>query len=140
MDVARLVSERSKDRSTKIGSVLVGPDREIRSTGYNGFPRGVNDDVDARHERPAKYMVTEHAERNCLYNAARAGICTNGCVMYVSGMLPCSDCARAIIQCGITDVYVESMECTNKGMDWNEHARVAQEMLMEAGVKLHLVK
>ena len=66
------VAEWSKDRSTKVGCVVIGPDREVRSMGYNGFPRGINDEIERRHARPDKY--TEHAERNAIYNAARVGV------------------------------------------------------------------
>ena len=101
--LADVVAEKSKDRSTKVGVVVVGPDREIRSTGYNGFPRGINDDIDERHERPAKYDWTEHAERNAVYNAARMGQSLKDCTMYFNWEpCPCVDCARAIIQAGIT--------------------------------------
>src|SRR5678816_3286831 len=79
---AARIATWSKDRSTKVGCVIVGPSREIRSTGYNGFPRGVNDDVDERHARPMKYAYCEHAERNAIYNAARVGIPLEGCTLY----------------------------------------------------------
>lgn len=53
----------------KTGAIVVGPDREIRATGYNGLVRGVNDDIPERMERPTKYDFFEHAERNAVYNA-----------------------------------------------------------------------
>lgn len=55
MELAKLVATWSKDTSTKTGAVIVGPDKEIRATGYNGFVRGVDDDVFERFERPTKY-------------------------------------------------------------------------------------
>ena len=61
--IAELIAKKSKDRSKKIGAIIVGEGNEIRSTGFNGFPRGVNDDVDDRHDRPAKYAWTEHGAR-----------------------------------------------------------------------------
>ena len=69
MDVAKLVATWSKDTSTKVGAVVVGPDKEIRSTGYNGLVRGVDDNIPERMERPTKYDFFEHAERNAVYNA-----------------------------------------------------------------------
>src|SRR5258708_2603107 len=54
MNIARAVSMRSKDHSRKVGCVIVGPDNEIRATGYNSFPRGINDNAPERHERPEK--------------------------------------------------------------------------------------
>ncbi len=74
--ICRHVASRSKDPNTQIGCVIVGPAHEIRSTGYNSFPRGIRDDVPERLGRPAKYLWMEHAERNAIYNAARAGTST----------------------------------------------------------------
>ena len=73
LSMAKLIATWSRDRSTKVGAVIVGPNREVRSVGYNGFPRGVNDAIESRYERPGKYDWTEHAERNAIYNAARYG-------------------------------------------------------------------
>ena len=58
-DMANLVAKKSKDQSTQIGAVIVGPDNEIRSTGYNSFPKGLNDDLQERQERPEKYYWIE---------------------------------------------------------------------------------
>ena len=81
MELAKLVATWSKDTSTKTGAVIVGPDKEIRATGYNGFVRGVDDDVFERFERPTKYDFFEHAERNAVYNACLCGTCVKGCVL-----------------------------------------------------------
>jgi len=132
--MADLVAEKSKDRSTKIGAVIVGPDHEVRSTGYNGFPRGVDDNVDERHERPAKYMWTEHGERNAIFNAARNGVHTLGCTMYLNCWYPCADCARAVIQAGIVRVVVRRDRANPVGSRWEESCAVGSRMLYEAGV------
>ena len=79
------ISEWSKDPTTRVGCVIVGPSNEVRSIGFNGFPRGVNDDDPSRYDRPAKYMWTEHAERNAIYNAARIGVALENCRMYCRG-------------------------------------------------------
>ena len=70
LNIAEEVKQKSKDRRTKIGAVIVGKDHEIITTGYNSFPRGINDDVEERQVRPEKYYWFEHAERNALYKAA----------------------------------------------------------------------
>ena len=103
MDLALHIAGWSKDTSTHVGCIIVGEDKAIRSVGYNGFPRGVNDEVPERYERPLKYMWTEHAERNAIYNSSRMGLSLQNCIMYLNGDhgFPCSECARAIIQCGI---------------------------------------
>ena len=129
-EVCEVVAKRSKDTSTKFGCVIVGPDREIRSTGYNSFPRGINDNDPARFERPYKYHFFEHAERNAFYNAARMGTSTKGCTMYIAG-LPCSGCARSIIQCGIKEVVVKSILVPER---WLETCQAGLQMMLEAGV------
>jgi dCMP deaminase len=139
LDLAVFVSKKSKDKSTKCGCVIVGPSKEIRSTGYNSFPRGLNDDVESRQERPEKYMWIEHAERNAIYNAALAGISLDGCTIY-QDWLPCCDCARAIIQSGIEFVVVDSGSGKNGDSKWDERwgekMSVSQMMLDECGVEL----
>lgn len=123
----------SKDKSSKVGAIAVGPDNEIRSVGYNGFPRGINDDIEERYERPDKYLFTEHAERNCVYNAARMGTSLKDCTMYLQ-WFPCADCARAIIQSGITKIFATNPDLSHSR--WGEHFRAAKQMLEEAGVEI----
>lgn len=138
LKMAELVASKSKDRSTKVGAVLVGPDNEIRSTGFNGFPRGIDDDVEDRHVRPSKYEWTEHAERNAILNAARCGIVTKGCTLYINFCpIPCTACARAVIQAGIVRVVGKRTKTfTGKGDHWSENLRIAEEMCREAGIEL----
>lgn len=133
--IAEQVAVKSKDRSVKFGAVIVGPDNEIRSTGFNGFPRGIDDNIKSRHKRPEKYCWTEHAERNAIYNAARCGIATKGCSIVVNGP-PCNDCARAIIQAGITKVYYCNPPNTGPGSMLHDDKLFERtmEMLKEAGV------
>jgi len=137
--MADFVAQKSKDRMTKIGAVIVGPHHEVRSIGFNGFPRGVDDDIAARHLRPAKYLWTEHAERNAIYNAARMGTSLQGCTIYITS--PCSDCARAIIQAGIVKVVARPYP-PGKGMgemsEWTENFATGLVMLQEAGVEFVL--
>lgn len=102
MKQAELVASKSKDDSTKVGAVLVRNNNAF-STGYNGFPRGVDDTIPERHERPAKYDWTVHSELNCLLNAAREGFGTYGTTMYVT-LCPCKGCAGAIVQAGVKRV------------------------------------
>lgn len=134
--MAGLVAEKSKDRSTKVGCVLVGPNNEVRSTGFNGFPRGIDDTVDARHERPAKYAWTEHAERNAIYNAARHGTPLDGCKAYVQ-LFPCIDCARALVQAGIKEVV--SLEPDLSNAIWGESFQTSLALFNEAGLKVRYV-
>lgn len=141
LELAKLVASWSKDRSTQVGSVAIGPNREILSVGYNGFPRGVNDDIEKRHERPLKYAFTEHSERNLFFNATRIGVSLNGSNLYCTHF-PCSDCARGIIQTGINKLFFledRSEEAKKFRERTFESSICALAMLQEAGVPCYIV-
>jgi dCMP deaminase len=135
--LAQAVGEWSKDRSRKVGCVIVDNERGIRAIGYNGFPRGVEDSFEARHSRPAKYLWTEHAERNAIYQAARMGVSLDGCTMYLP-WFPCMDCARAIVQVGIKRLVAFQPDITDK--QWGEHFVAALELFKEAGTSIELIE
>ncbi len=133
INIAEQVKLKSKDNNTKSGVVLVGKNNEIVSTGYNSFPRGINDDVVERQDKPEKYFWFEHAERNCIYNAARIGVSTLGTTMYMTCGISCADCARAIISAGVEKIVLRS----GKGAmspKWQESAERSNQMFKEAGI------
>jgi dCMP deaminase len=131
METAKIWAKRSKDPSTQVGCCILGPDNEVRSVGYNGFPRGMNDDLEERYKRPLKYKYTEHAERNAMYNALRMGLGLKDCVLYTT-MSPCCDCARGIIQTGIKKVIIASELVPNR---WFEDFKLAAQMLREVEIE-----
>jgi len=134
LGICRMVATRSKDPNTQVGCVIVGPAHEIRSTGYNSFPRGIRDDVPERLERPMKYLWIEHAERNAICNAARCGTPLEGCTIYVE-IMPCMDCARAIVQAGISTVAISGERMKQYSSEYyNEHFGMVEVLFREAGV------
>lgn len=137
MGLARHASSRSKDRSTKVGCVLVGPDNEVLSTGYNSFPRGIDDAVEDRHQRPAKYRWIEHAERNAIYNAARCGTRLKGARAYLP-WFPCMDCARALVQAGIVEIVCHEPDLTLAR--WGQDFADAQTLFAEAGLAVRFTE
>lgn len=137
MSLATNVATRSKDRSTKVGCLIVGPDNEIRATGYNSFPRGINDDVEERHARPEKYLWTEHAERNAVYAAARVGTPLKDCRAFLP-WFPCMDCARGFIQVGIVEVVCHEPDLATP--KWGEEFKRVLEMFDEAKVAVRYVE
>lgn len=144
MSMAYFVSMKSKDPSSRIGAILVGPENEVLSLGYNGLPRGVKDDLEEREERPIKYAFYEHGERNAIYNAARTGVQTVGSKCYTQGT-PCADCARALIQAGIREVIVdyrwdENPKRSGSRAAWLKSAEVSLAMFKETGVKLRVYR
>lgn len=134
IDRAKYVAKYSKDTNTKTGAVIVNDDNIELVSGYNGFPRGADDNNHPnRYEKPEKYFWTEHSERNCLYNAARLGISTNGAKMYCT-YFPCADCSRAIIQGGIKKLFTEKPDLNHH--KWGESWTEAIIMLRECGVQI----
>lgn len=92
------VASWSKDPSTKVGAVIVRPDRTIASVGYNGFPRGVRDEPNRLSDRETKYALTVHAEMNAILSAAES---VQGYTLYTTPCLSCDRCAVHVIQAGI---------------------------------------
>ena len=127
MGFARHAATKSKD-STQVGAILVGPEREVRLTAYNGPPRRVRD-IPERRERPTKYLFASHAEQNLVAFAARSGIRTEGCTVYVTHY-PCSACARSLIQAGVAKVVIGNGSTSMP----EEEFQASATMFSEAGV------
>lgn len=140
---AYLVATKSKDPSTKIGSVIVKDEKRPILFGYNGFPVGVEDKPE-RMERPEKYMYTEHSERNAIYCGAAFGIACKDTTLYTQG-LPCCDCARGIIQARIKKVvihlqYENIFRNTHIYTDtWEKSQAASKTMLTEAGIEIKVI-
>jgi dCMP deaminase len=133
IQMARLVSQKSRDPSTKHGCVLVNSeDHTVLSIGYNGLPRGM--EYDEKYlQRPQKLFYFEHAERNAVYGAKCNGVGLIGATAYITGY-SCSDCARALIQCGIKHVKIPA---DSKMVDrWKDSCLAAIEMFQLRGVSL----
>jgi dCMP deaminase len=129
----------SPDPKTKIGCIIVRPDKSILSEACNTYPKGVVDTIPDRTESPLKYLWIEHAERNAIYLAARQGFSTEGCTMFID-LSPCVDCARAIIQAGLAEVVINNDRTTEYSSDrYAGELSMALEMLAEAGVAVRFV-
>jgi len=115
MSVAHLSAMRSKDPSTQVGACIVNEQNRIVGIGYNGFPSGCSDDTlpwgrEAKDPLDTKYMYVCHAEMNAILNRNTSD--TRGCRMYVV-LFPCNECAKLIIQSGITEViYLEDSKAS----------------------------
>lgn len=124
LNLAKTVSSYSKDPSTKVGAVIVDDDDNVRTIGYNGFPRGVKDTEERLNDRSIKYPLTVHAELNAICTCARVGTPTKGASM-VCTHFPCADCAGAIVQSGFKEVVViaPSEDFDSRWNEANAHAR-----------------
>lgn len=130
MGLAHLSALRSKDPNTQVGACIIDQDKKVVSIGYNGMPRGCNDQ-DFPWARDGgfletKYAFVVHAELNAILNSPRP---VNGCTLYVS-LFPCNECAKAIIQSGIKKIIYESDK-----YDGTEGNIASKKMLDEAGVE-----
>ena len=133
LKLAKHISKWSKDPSTQVGCVVVGPDRELRSTGFNGLPRGIEDNEQRLNNREIKYPLICHAEENAIMHAARIGMSLKDCTAYVTWP-PCTRCARSLIQAGIsTIVYPKDIEIPDR---WMEDFNLSLNMLKEANISL----
>lgn len=135
-------SRLSKDPSTRVGSVIVGPDREILSAGFNGFPRGIADTQERLHNRDMKLKLVVHAEMNALLAAARTGMRLKGCTLYLAatddtgliwGGCPCTRCTVEIIQVGISEIV--SYPVKTVPSRWHDDIALANSLVIEAGIK-----
>ena len=131
MGIAALSAMRSKDPSTQVGACIVNSDKRILSMGYNGMPRCCSDDVFPwdREGAPldSKYLFVCHAELNAILNCAMGSV--RGCTVYTTPF-PCNECAKAIIQAGITEVvYMSDKYATT------DSTLAAKRMFDTAGVK-----
>jgi dCMP deaminase len=132
----------SKDPNTQVGAVIIGPDMETRSTGFNGFPRGIADTAERLADRELKNRLMVHAERNAICNAARIGTALKGCTLYllatddtggVWGGCPCTACTIEVIQAGIIEVV--SLPFKTAPSRWADDIKFAHSLLSEAGVR-----
>ena len=128
LEMARNASGWSKDPSTKVGSIIVDDDKRVISVGYNGFPKGVDDD-ERLNDRQEKYKVIVHAERNALLFANKD---VKGCSIYTYPFMPCSVCAGMIIQAGIKRVVTVE----NDNLRWQQDFKVSRGLFNESGLTL----
>jgi dCMP deaminase len=138
---AEIISKWSKDPSTKVGAIVVNEKRVILGTGYNGFPRKV-DDCEARYnDRDLKYKLVVHAEVNACLQALAAGIHGHTTLyVYPTIMNPpcCPECTKIIIQSGINRIV--AWKNGPMSSHWKEMSKYSEMMLTEANVVVDLIE
>ena len=131
MSMAHLSALRSKDPNTQVGACIVNKDKRVVGLGYNGFPRGCEDDLFPWNREgkflDTKYPYVVHAELNAILNSIQN---LDGCTIYVS-LFPCNECAKAIIQSGIKCVVYHSDKYN--GTEGNV---ASKKMFRDAGIEL----
>lgn len=138
-NLAKEYSTWSKDPSTKVGSIAVDPtSKRILSGGYNGFPRGMDDNEERLNDRTLKYLYVVHAEKNMIYNATLSGISLNGAHIYVYGLPICSECAKGLIQVGVKKVFIQESSILKSDF-WHDSWKASNSMFEECGVEVEVV-
>ena len=131
LQLAATVASWSKDPSSKVGAVIVSPDRGMVIPGYNGFPRGIDDRESRFLDKSWKLSVILHAEMNAVLTAKQD---LKGWHMYVTHH-PCSNCSSVMVQAGIASVHYY----TNQDFEtrWADSLKIAREILSEGGLSIH---
>tara|TARA_B110000503_G_scaffold57388_1_gene91954 strand:+ start:3383 stop:3904 length:522 start_codon:yes stop_codon:yes gene_type:complete len=139
MDMAKMISNWSKDPSSQIGAVAINDERRILATGYNGFPKGIADTEERLNNKDEKYPRIVHAEMNALMNALYSGVSLKDATLYVYGLPVCPSCTKCVIQAGIKRVVIPATK-TDKGnwqQVWEEQSLP---MYKESGVQVTLLE
>lgn len=134
LELAKHIAQWSKDPSTKVGAVIVRPDRTIASVGYNGFPRGVWDQAERYNDRQQKYPMVVHAEMNAILSSKEP---LSGYTIYVNPVSPCATCSGAIIQSGIKRVV--ALAAIGSLPNWTEHTKITRLMYQEAEIRFEIL-
>lgn len=137
MGISDAVAQLSKDPSTKVGAIAINDDGIILSVGYNGFPRGVNDDPARYADRETKYKLISHAEQNLVAQAAYAGHSLKGSTVILSGLYPCSSCTKSLIQAGVKKIITPPPGDNER---WAEDAKWSKILLDESSVEVIYVE
>ena len=131
LKVVEAVANLSKNPKRRVGAGIFTPDAHLVSTGYNDLSRGIPH-IGLMYQQPEKDKYLAHAEENAIAQAARYGHATDGCEMLVTGLQPCSRCARLIVQAGIIEVYYPVLDVVDP--KWEEDFVFARNILSDGGV------
>lgn len=132
MGEAKHVATASRDPSSQCGAVIVRPDKTVASQGFNGFPKGMNDDPALYANRDEKIKRVLHAEENAILFAGER---LHGYTIYIQPFLPCAHCALVIIQAGIKRVVAPALATHPER--WKDDMARALRYFAECGVECH---
>lgn len=113
MKIAETVATKSKDPSSKMGCVIVDPNKRVVSLGYNGMLQGADESKMTLAERPMKYYFAIHSEMNALIFARRD---LTGCTVY-NRVATCENCLKYCLQAGIKRFVYEELRVHSHSTD-----------------------
>lgn len=133
LDLAKKISTKSKDPSTKVGAIIVDENNRPVSFGYNGLPQKIQDTDNRLNNRELKYKLIIHGEMNAFIFAQRS---IRNCTLYTWPFLPCTNCATVFIQAGICRV----VSPINTNERWKENLNLSKELFREAHVSVEEIE
>jgi dCMP deaminase len=131
LNLAEHIAGWSKDPSTQTGAVIVDKDRRVVSVGYNGIPKGIEDEAKYLNDREIKYATIIHCEHNALIFAKRS---IEGCVLYTWPFSSCSNCTSMFIQAGIAK-FISPATPDRLKERWKESMKLAEKLCEDAGTE-----
>ncbi len=142
LHLAKHIASWSKDPSTKVGAILVNDQKIVVGMGYNGFARGVHDEVNRYLDRERKYKFVVHAEVNAIL---QAGEKAKGTTLYVypSFMLPpiCHECCKFAIQAGVKKIVGFFPDVNEERIKrWADSINISKTMCGEASIEYEGIK
>ena len=137
LPIAQAIAQLSKDPSTKIGCLALNDDGIVLAVGYNGFPRGVDDSHHRYEDRETKYKLISHGEQNLVAQAAYAGHSLKGSTVVLSGLYPCSNCAKSLVQAGVKRIITPPPGSNPRWSDDSEWSKI---LFSEASVEIIYVE
>ena len=121
--MARIWAENSYCKRRQVGALVV-KDKMIISDGYNGTPSGFENVCEDANGITKPYVL--HAEANAITKLARSGNNSDGSTLYVTAS-PCIECAKLIIQAGISRVVYRDAYRLTDGIDLLKRAGIEVE-------------
>ena len=134
LEMAEHVAAWSKGPRKRIGAAIVRPDKSVASLGYNGPPRGFDDEEFLSMTRDEQHSVVIHAEENAFRHLSEEDLrrmLVEPYTAYVSPLLPCAGCAEILCGIGVSRVVAY---CGHISPDWRKSAQEAAQIFNEAGV------
>jgi dCMP deaminase len=136
MVLAQVYSSYSKNQEYNtgrgVGAVIVDKYNRLVSTGFNGLPKGISDTKDRYADTNVKHYIMVHAELNAILFAEKRRL--KGSTIYVYPYMPCSQCAAAMIQVGISKLVYYDMP--PKESSWYANCVIAKNILLETGIQI----
>lgn len=123
LQMAEVWAQNSYCKRRKVGALLV-KDRTIISDGYNGTPSGFENICEDENGVTKPYVL--HAEANAITKVAKSGNSSEGATLYVTAS-PCAECAKLIIQSGISRVVYRDAYRLTDGIDLLKRAGILVE-------------